>query len=281
MQYALVLLFPRRSNKQANKEVKGILTLRGEICTFSSILAEMPGFRSGGNIKWLWAISDKEWVWMEPDLCYTAALKTWTQSFHTESPWGFYGFITFTAHLYTLKTGAFFTLLFDFIFLVSLVRCWRMCLFYMNVFLRLQMINIVAVLVSHMSITYFIYPSPALLLSSTEYIQVVQNAVARFITRTTSIEHISPVLQLHWLPIKHHTEYRILLLTWRLSIASAPLRPSSYIHTDLYSPIFLQSTCSLWGLEPIAVQPLVSWTLFIFDNDFFPIFKYSRKTPPF
>ncbi len=38
-------------------------------------------------------------------------------------------------------------------------------------------------------------------------IHMVQNAVARILTRTRKYDHISPVLStLHWLPIKHRID---------------------------------------------------------------------------
>ncbi len=45
-------------------------------------------------------------------------------------------------------------------------------------------------------------------------LQMVQNAEARVLTRTRNYDHISPVLStLHWLPIKHRIDFKILLIT--------------------------------------------------------------------
>ncbi len=45
-------------------------------------------------------------------------------------------------------------------------------------------------------------------------LQMVQNAAARVLTRT--YDHISPVLStLHWLPIKHRIDFKILLITYK------------------------------------------------------------------
>ncbi len=50
--------------------------------------------------------------------------------------------------------------------------------------------------------------------SSINKLQIVQNAAARVLTRSRKYEHITPILQsLHWLPIKFHISYKILLLT--------------------------------------------------------------------
>ncbi len=42
-------------------------------------------------------------------------------------------------------------------------------------------------------------------------LQIVKNAAARVLTRTRKYDHISPVLStLHWLPIKHCIDFKIL-----------------------------------------------------------------------
>ncbi len=47
-------------------------------------------------------------------------------------------------------------------------------------------------------------------------LQLVQNAVARVLTRTRKYDHISPVLStLHWLPIRHCIDFKILLITYK------------------------------------------------------------------
>ncbi len=54
-------------------------------------------------------------------------------------------------------------------------------------------------------------------------LQMVQNAAARVLTRTRKYDHISPVLStLHWLPIKHHKDYKILLITYKALNGLAP-----------------------------------------------------------
>ncbi len=45
---------------------------------------------------------------------------------------------------------------------------------------------------------------------------MVQNAAARVLTRTRKYDHISPVMStLHWLPIKHRIDFKILLITYK------------------------------------------------------------------
>ncbi len=54
-------------------------------------------------------------------------------------------------------------------------------------------------------------------------LQLVQNAAARVLTRTRKYDHISPVLStLHWLPIKHRIDFKILLMTYKALNSLAP-----------------------------------------------------------
>ena len=46
-------------------------------------------------------------------------------------------------------------------------------------------------------------------------LQRVQNSAARLVTKTKRRQHITPVLiELHWLPVRHRIEYKVLLLTF-------------------------------------------------------------------
>ena len=48
--------------------------------------------------------------------------------------------------------------------------------------------------------------------ASLKPLQLVQNAAARILTRTKHFEHITPVLaSLHWLPIKFHINFNVLI----------------------------------------------------------------------
>ncbi len=54
-------------------------------------------------------------------------------------------------------------------------------------------------------------------------LQMVQNAAARVLTRTRKYDHISPVMStLHWLPIKHCIDLKILLITYKALNGLAP-----------------------------------------------------------
>ncbi len=59
--------------------------------------------------------------------------------------------------------------------------------------------------------------------SSTNKLQIVQNAAARVLTTSRKYDHITPILQsLHWLPIKFHISYKILLLAYKALNDLAP-----------------------------------------------------------
>ncbi len=66
-------------------------------------------------------------------------------------------------------------------------------------------------------------------------LQMVQNAAARVLTRTRKNDHISLVLStLHWLPIKHCMDFKILLITYKSLNSFAPQYLSELL--SHYSP---------------------------------------------
>ncbi len=71
--------------------------------------------------------------------------------------------------------------------------------------------------------------------SSINKLQVVQNAAARVLTRSRKYDHITPILQyLHWLPIKFHISYKILLLAYKGLNGLAPAYLTSLL--SRYNP---------------------------------------------
>ena len=47
-------------------------------------------------------------------------------------------------------------------------------------------------------------------------LQLIQNAAARVLTRSKKVEHITPVLRsLHWLPVCHRIDFKILLTVYK------------------------------------------------------------------
>ena len=54
-------------------------------------------------------------------------------------------------------------------------------------------------------------------------LQRVQNTLARFVTRTTKFDHITPVLRhLHWLPIQCRMEYKVTMLALKIRETGQP-----------------------------------------------------------
>lgn len=117
-------------------------------------------------------------------------------------------------------------------------------------------------------------------------LQQVQNSAARIITRTSSIHHITPVLQqLHWLPIQFRIQFKVLLLTFKaihnlsppylsdllhVSIPSRSLRSSSSLHlsvpsvrlTTMGSRAFSRSAPRLWNSLPSYLRNMDSFAHF-------------------
>ncbi len=69
--------------------------------------------------------------------------------------------------------------------------------------------------------------------SSINKLQIVQNAAARVLTRSRKYDHITPILQsLHWLPIKFHISYKILLLTAYLTNLLSHYNPTRSLRSQ-------------------------------------------------
>ena len=59
--------------------------------------------------------------------------------------------------------------------------------------------------------------------ASLKPLQLIQNAAARILTRTKCFEHITSVsASLHWLPIKFHIDFKVLLITFKALNGLAP-----------------------------------------------------------
>lgn len=78
-------------------------------------------------------------------------------------------------------------------------------------------------------------------------LQLVQNAAARVLTRTRKFDHISPVLStLHWLPIEHRIQFKIMLMTYKALNGLAPQYLSDLIfHYNPSRPLRSQSSGQL------------------------------------
>ncbi|KAK0151427.1 hypothetical protein N1851_007280 [Merluccius polli] len=79
-----------------------------------------------------------------------------------------------------------------------------------------------------------------------------RTSAARIITKTPSINHITPILQqLHWLPIKHRIEFKILLFTFKAIHNLAPSYLSDLLHVATPSRT-LRSSASIHLTVPSA-----------------------------
>ena len=73
-------------------------------------------------------------------------------------------------------------------------------------------------------------------------LQYVLNSAARLVTLSRKHDHVSPVLmELYWLPVKQHVEFKILLLTYKVVNGMAPVYLQDLL--DFYRPCH-QETCS-------------------------------------
>ncbi len=62
-------------------------------------------------------------------------------------------------------------------------------------------------------------------------LQIVQNAAARFLKGCKTFDHITPILRsLHWLPVQHRIEFKILLLVYKSLNNLAPPYLTNLLH---------------------------------------------------
>ena len=119
-------------------------------------------------------------------------------------------------------------------------------------------------------------------------LQRIQNSAARLVSRTKKSDHITPVLRsLHWLPVSHRIQFKVLTLAYKVKHGLAPkyisellipkkqpttrvLRSSSTAHLEFNSgPIPRtrygidpsQSPLPLFGtISPFISVPHLHWT---------------------
>ena len=59
--------------------------------------------------------------------------------------------------------------------------------------------------------------------TSMDRLQVVQNAAAKLLTRSSKRSHVTPILSaLHWLPIKFRIQFKVMVITYRALHGQAP-----------------------------------------------------------
>ncbi len=76
-------------------------------------------------------------------------------------------------------------------------------------------------------------------------LQLIQNSAAHIITQTPSLQHITSLQQLHWLPIKFRIDFKILLLAYKTLYNLAPRYISELIQPYTPSRILRSSSVGL------------------------------------
>lgn len=126
-------------------------------------------------------------------------------------------------------------------------------------------------------------------------LQTLQNTAARIITRTSRYEHITPVLkELHWLPVNHRVEFKILVLTYKALHDQSPVyirdmleiyRPARNLRSKDTNQLVVPRTKTVkyGGRSFSAVAPRL-WNdlpVSIRNSDSVPLFKKRLKTHMF
>ena len=79
-------------------------------------------------------------------------------------------------------------------------------------------------------------------------LQLVQNCAARLILGGGEYDHITPLLrELHWLPVEHRINFKLLLITFKALNNLAPSYISNLLH--LYTPNRLLRSSSKFQLQ--------------------------------
>uniref|UniRef100_A0A3B1IUE7 Reverse transcriptase domain-containing protein n=1 Tax=Astyanax mexicanus TaxID=7994 RepID=A0A3B1IUE7_ASTMX len=91
--------------------------------------------------------------------------------------------------------------------------------------------------------------------STTDRLQLVQNAAARVLTRTKKREHITPVLaSLHWLPVSFRIDFKILLLVFKCLTGSAPQYISELLTEYVPDRALRSSGAALLGIPKMQYK---------------------------
>lgn len=122
-------------------------------------------------------------------------------------------------------------------------------------------------------------------------LQRIQNSAARLVTRTRRCDHITPVLrELHWLPVKHRIEFKILLQVYRAVNNSAPVyisellqkhAPSRALRSGNNGLLVVPRTRTLWGDRSFQAAGPRLWNALpasIRQSDTLTAFKTALKT---
>ena len=112
-------------------------------------------------------------------------------------------------------------------------------------------------------------------------LQRVQNACAKLIFRAKKFNHVTPLMkQLHWLPVRYRTKFKVLLITykslnnlapeylgellhsWNLRSSDMLLRPSLDPRSRYGKRTFACAAAALWNLLPTSIRCAESVDIF-------------------
>ena len=113
----------------------------------------------------------------------------------------------------------------------------------------------------------------SLFLSLTDFelrrLQLVQNSLCRFVTRSSKYCHITPQLEkLHWLPIKYRIQFKIGLITYKTLNQGEPVYLRELIHPYTSSRNTRRSTPKLKFLHTPTFDRKVHKSVKHFSNSF-------------
>ena len=86
-------------------------------------------------------------------------------------------------------------------------------------------------------------------------LQLIQNTAARIVSRAKPSEHVTPLLkQLHWLPIRERSVFKICLLTFKALHGSAPIYISDLLKKHMPNRPGLRSASDVERLDVPATK---------------------------
>ena len=122
-------------------------------------------------------------------------------------------------------------------------------------------------------------------------LQLIQNAAARVLTRTKKAEHITPVLKsLHWLPVCHRIDFKIMLIVYKSLNSSGPkyiselllhYQPSRPLRSSGTGLLTVPRTKTKHGEAAFCYYATQSWNKLPEDlrsAPTLPVFKTKLKT---
>ena len=101
--------------------------------------------------------------------------------------------------------------------------------------------------------------------------QVIQNAAARFITGARRFEHMTPVDDLHWLPVRQRIKFKTAVLVYKCLHGMAPPYLTSYctpvsaqtgrsnLRSATTGQLVVPRTRTVYGSRSFAVHGPVVW----------------------